>query len=171
MCPKRAMFFESFCFQLSTLFRTMARYLTSPTRRNLAILKRVTAIPPHFVDVHRLLRCYLLLARGQLNPIRQSDSAQNCSICLSNVELLAKTCCVRRNFRRCEFHVPTADCSGGGTVTEIALGYDLGPHIPVFGGRFPVQREGIELVGEEDFGKSLITRAKSHIRARRQVDP
>ena len=33
-----------------------------------------------------------------------------------------------------------------------------------------MQREGIELVGEEDFGKSLITRAKSNIRARRQVD-
>ena len=33
-----------------------------------------------------------------------------------------------------------------------------------------MQREGIELVGEEDFGKSLITRAKSNIRARGQVD-
>ena len=50
-------------------------------------------------------------------------------------------------------------------------GYALRPHIPVFGGRLPVHREGIELVGEEDFGKSLITRAKANTRARRQVDP
>jgi hypothetical protein len=50
-------------------------------------------------------------------------------------------------------------------------GYVLRPRIPVIGGRFPVQSEGIELVGEEDFGKSLITRAKSNIRARHQVDP
>lgn len=35
-------------------------------------------------------------------------------------------------------------------------GYDLPPHIPVIGARFPVQREGIEHVGEEDLGKSLI---------------
>src|SRR5215207_3279044 len=50
-------------------------------------------------------------------------------------------------------------------------GYDLRPHIPVFRGRLPVQREGIELVGEEDFGKSLIARAEANTRARRQVRP
>lgn len=60
---------------------------------------------------------------------------------------------------------------GAGLHPVMPSGYDLRPHIPVFGGRFPVQREGIELVGEEDFGKSLIARAKADTRARRQVDP
>ncbi len=56
------------------------------------------------------------------------------------------------------------------TVTAMPSGA-LPPHIPVLGGRFSMQREGIELVGEEDFGKSLIARAKADTRTRRQVDP
>jgi len=50
-------------------------------------------------------------------------------------------------------------------------GYVLRPHIPVIGSRFPVERKRIEMVGEEDFGKSPITRAKSNICAWRQIDP
>src|SRR5262249_48254916 len=44
-------------------------------------------------------------------------------------------------------------------------------HEPVVRLRFPVQREGIELVGEEDLGKSLIAGPEANARARRRVDP
>jgi hypothetical protein len=51
-----------------------------------------------------------------------------------------------------------------------ASAYILRSHEPISRHCFPVQREGTELIGEEDLRKSLIASSESDVRARSHVD-